>query len=45
MSSNTGVIDITDDVEIDSETNTPNASSVANCVKGEFVDFATRLGK
>lgn len=45
VSSNTGVIDVTDDVDLDPTTNMPTSSSISKAAKDEIKDFAVRLGK
>lgn len=44
VSSNTGVIDVTDDVKFDPTTNMPTPSSISEITKNEIKDFAVRLG-
>lgn len=45
ISSNTGVIDVTEEVDFDPVTMMPTPDSISRVAKGEIKDFALKLGK
>jgi hypothetical protein len=45
VSSNTGVIDVSEDVILNPDTNMPTPESISSITKGEIKDFAIKLGQ
>lgn len=45
VSSNTGVIDVTENVDLDPKTKMPTPQSISEATKDEIKDFVVRLGK